>query len=193
MTELDITSQNIVSNNINKTLREQIIKRTPWIEKYRPKSIYDLILDKKMFDKIKKIIDDKDMPNIIIMGVPGIGKTTTIKCIARGLFGKFVNDAVLELNASDDRGIKAVQETIMNFCKKKLDLNEDDNGDQCKIIPKIKKYADHKIIILDEADNMTIKAQSQINNLMEKYHKTTRFAFTCNISEDIIESIQSRC
>lgn len=155
----------------------------PWIEKHRPKSIDDIVLDKNTHKKIKNIIEEKDMPNIIITGVPGIGKTTTIQCLARGIFGKNVNQAILELNASDDRGIKAVQDTIITFCKKKIELGN----------KKSKTYANHKIIILDEADNMTGKAQRLINNLMEKYHKTTRFAFTCNNSSDIIEAIQSRC
>jgi replication factor C subunit 2/4 len=165
--------------------RQQTYDRIPWIEKYRPRTIDDIILDDNMMVKIKQIIEKKDMPNIIITGVPGIGKTTTIRCIARGLYGKHVNDAVLEINASDDRGIKAVQETIMNFCKKKMDVNNKTHDTE--------KYAEHKIIILDEADNMTEKAQNQINNLMEKFHKTTRFAITCNTSSDINESIQSRC
>ena len=159
------------------------LNKIPWIEKYRPKKPEELILNEMLLKKINKIIADKDMPNIIITGIPGIGKTTTIKCIVGQLYGRYIKDAVLELNASDDRGIRAVQDTITNFCKKKLELNE--QGE--------KKYADHKIIILDEADNMTQKAQISINNLMEKYHSTTRFAFTCNSSADIIESIQSRC
>lgn len=157
----------------------------PWIEKYRPKTVDDIVLDSMTLKKVHKILNDKHMPNLIITGLPGVGKTTTIKCIARSLYGKHMNDAVLELNASDDRGIKSVQEPIMNFCKKQLCLNDPDSVDI--------KYAQHKIIILDEADNITPKAQALINNLMEKYHTTTRFAFTCNDSEDIIESIQSRC
>jgi replication factor C subunit 2/4 len=166
------TNVKVINNNI------------PWIEKYRPRTIEELILDDQLLLKIKKFIADKEMPNIIITGSPGVGKTTTIKCIAKGLLGKHANNAVLELNASDDRGIKAVQDTIMNFCKRKLDLNEDSN---------VKLFAEHKIIILDEADNMTENAQAQINNLMEKYHDTTRFAMTCNNSQYIKESIQSRC
>jgi replication factor C subunit 2/4 len=154
----------------------------PWIEKYRPRNIDNLVLDDTTKKKVNNIMHDKIMPNIIITGPPGVGKTTSINCIVRSLYGPYVNDAVLELNASDDRG-KAVYETIMNFCKKQLDLNEKHPG----------KYATHKIIILDEADNMTVKAQTLINNLMTKYHSTTRFAFTCNDSEDIIECIQSRC
>lgn len=157
------------------------MSKIPWIEKYRPKNIEDLILDDILLKKIKKIINDKNMPNLIITGIPGIGKTTTIKCIVSKLYGKYIKDVVLELNASDDRGIKAVQETITNFCKKKIDLGEN-NG-----------YIKHKIIILDEADNMTQKAQIFISVLMDKYHNSTRFAFTCNNSADIIEGIQSRC
>jgi replication factor C subunit 2/4 len=156
--------------------------KIPWIEKYRPKTISELVIDPSISNKIHKIVQERDMPNIIITGLPGIGKTTTIMCLARALLGKYEKEGVLDLNASDDRGIKAIQETI-NFCKKKIDINEDD-----KI-----KYAEHKIILLDEADNMTNKAQRLVNNLMGKYHKTTRFAFTCNNSSDIIEAIQSRC
>jgi replication factor C subunit 2/4 len=156
----------------------------PWIEKYRPKKLEDLLIDDSIYTKIKKIIDDKNMPNIIITGIPGIGKTTTILCIAKILLGKYFDSCVLELNASDDRGIKVVQESITQFCKKKIII---DNPDQNK-----KTYAEHKIILLDEADNMTVKAQQLINNLMETYYETTRFAFTCNNSSAIIESIQSR-
>lgn len=162
------------------------LDQTPWIEKYRPSKLDDIILDEHTYKKIKKIIDDREMTNLILPGVPGIGKTTTIKCIARALYGKYADEAVLELNASDDRGIKAVQEKIVTFCKKKMDLN--DRGDKDGRI-----YSEHKLIFLDEADNMTNKAQRLINNLMEKYNKTTRFAFTCNSSSDIIEGIQSRC
>ena len=153
----------------------------PWIEKYRPKTVGDLVISDSTRNKINRIIKDKDMPNIIITGVPGIGKTTTILCLARYLLGKYCNDGVLELNASDDRGIKA-QESIIYFCKKKLHIPD-----------KSRPYADHKIVLLDEADNMTKKAQQLIKNLMEDYKDTTRFAFTCNNSSDIIEAIQSRC
>jgi replication factor C subunit 2/4 len=162
-------------------------EQTPWIEKYRPSKLEDIILDENTQKRVKKIIEDREMTNIILPGVPGIGKTTTIKCIATALYGKYANIAVLELNASDDRGIKSVQEKIVTFCKKRMDLNDKDNCLDNK------KYAEHKLIFLDEADNMTNKAQRLINNLMEKYHKTTRFAFTCNSSSDIIEGIQSRC
>ena len=148
----------------------------PWIEKYRPISIDDIIIDSMNLKRIQYIIKNKSMPHIIITGHSGIGKTTTILCLAKLLLGNKYNDCVLELNASDDRGIKSVQESMTIFCKKKFD-----------------EQYNHKIILLDEADNLTSKAQQLIANLMENYGNTTRFAFTCNDCSDIIDSIQSRC
>jgi len=150
----------------------------PFSEKYRPRKLEDLIIDEIIYNKIKNIIDNKDVPNIIFTGKSGIGKTSTIHCIARAIYPKNYNDSIIELNASDDRGIKSVHEPIINFCKRKVYFTEG--------------YAQHKLLILDEADNITQKAQRLINSIMERY-PTTRFAFTCNNSADIIESIQSRC
>lgn len=151
----------------------------PWVEKYRPQIVGDIILNDSVYERIYRIIKAKKMPNLIVTGVPGIGKTTTIQCICRHLFGKYSNNAVLELNASDDRGIKTVHDSIEHFCKKKVVLPED--------------YAQHKVVVLDEADNMTPKAQQLINNLIETYPDMIRFAFTCNNSQKIIETIQSKC
>jgi replication factor C subunit 2/4 len=150
----------------------------PFSEKYRPRKLEDLILDSIIYTKIKSIIVNKDIPNIIFTGKSGIGKTSTIHCIAKAIYPRDYHESILELNASDDRGIKSVHETIINFCKRKVIFTPG--------------YAQHKLLILDEADNITPKAQRLINSIMEKY-PTTRFAFTCNNSSDIIESIQSRC
>lgn len=179
--KIDNNTDNNTDNNINNSKKNNL--NIPWIEKYRPSKLDDIVIDKCTRNKIEKIINDKEMPNIIITGVPGIGKTTTILCIAKYLVGKYFKQAVLELNASDERGIKSVQKPITYFCKKKMDIKDEKN----------RTYAKHKIVLLDEADNMTKKAQQLINNLMETYDDTTRFAFTCNNSSDIIEAIQSRC
>lgn len=163
----------------NKLRYEQL----PWTEKYRPKSINELMLDDNLKSRVKQLVVDKSIPNLIFTGPPGIGKTSTIRSIARELYGEYANRAVLELNASDDRGIKSIQGDIINFCKTKL------------IYPKgqEKKYSSYKLIILDEADNIVERVQPQINNIMEIYKNTVKFAFTCNSSSNIIEAIQSRC
>lgn len=153
----------------------------PWTVKYRPKTINDLMLDETVKNKLRKIITDRSMPNVIFTGTPGVGKTSTVHCIAKLILKERYKKGVLELNASDDRGIKSVQESIKNFCKKTIKGTfVDDNSP-------------HKIVILDEADNMTKKAQQLISNLMSDFNSSTRFAFTCNESSDIIEAIQSRC
>lgn len=150
----------------------------PFSEKYRPRKIKDLILYNIISNKINNIVVNKDIPNIIFTGKSGIGKTSTIHAIARQIYPREYHDSIIELNASDDRGIKSVHDTIINFCKRKVEFKEG--------------YAQHKLLILDEADNITPKAQRLINSIMEKY-PTTRFAFTCNNSSAVIESIQSRC
>ena len=117
------------------------------------------------------------MPNIIIAGPPGVGKTTTILCLARILLGKSFREAVLELNASNERGIDVVRNRIKMFAQQKVTLPR----------------GRHKIVILDEADSMTESAQQALRRTMELYSNTTRFALACNSSEKIIEPIQSRC
>jgi replication factor C subunit 2/4 len=106
-----------------------------------------------------------------------VGKTTTILCFAKILLGSLFKEAVLELNASNERGIDVVRNKIKMFAQKKVNL-----------LP-----GKHKIIILDEADSMTDGAQQALRRTMELYSSTTRFALACNNSEKIIEPIQSRC
>merc|ERR1712083_81256 len=107
----------------------------------------------------------------------GTGKTTSVHCLARQLLGDLYGRAVLELNASDARGIDVVRNKIKMFAQQKVTLPR----------------GRHKIIILDEADNMTSAAQQALRRTMELYSNTTRFALACNISSKIIEPIQSRC
>lgn len=173
---------NQIENDIKITKNNKnidIMLNVPWTEKYRPKTLEDLVLDNIIMSKIKKIISDKDLPNIIISGSPGVGKTSAVTCIARCFLGKHYNEGFLELNASDERGIK-YQNFIINFCKIKLNITQEEEKT-------------HKIILLDEADNMTVKAQQSINNIMEQFKNNTRFIFTCNDITALIESIQSRC
>jgi len=156
--------------------------KLPWIEKYRPHRITSILLEDNVRNEINKIITNKEISNIIITGRPGIGKTTTINCLAKHLYGDYYDQFVLEFNASDDRGIK-VENSIVKFCKLLISLSKSER----------KKFPHHKLIILDEADNITEKAQHIISKLMEQYKNIARFAFTCNTSYNIIEIIQSRC
>ena len=150
----------------------------PWIEKYRPHKISDILFDEILRDKFNNIIKTKLYPNLILAGSPGVGKTSTLLAFARQVTGKYYNDAVLELNASDNRGLDIVDKMIIHFCKK---IVTDKSGNPLK-----------KFIIFDEADNITPKAQYVISDLIDQYNDTTIFTFTCNDSAQIIESIQSK-
>ncbi|EGF82628.1 hypothetical protein BATDEDRAFT_86526 [Batrachochytrium dendrobatidis JAM81] len=149
----------------------------PWIEKYRPLVLSDIVGNEETVARLQIIAQEGNMPNIIIAGSPGIGKTTSILCLAHELLGSAYKEGVLELNASDDRGIEVVRNRIKMFAQKKVTLPP----------------GRHKIVILDEADSMTSGAQQALRRTMEIYSNTTRFALACNLSSKIIEPIQSRC
>jgi len=147
------------------------------VEKYRPVFLDDVVGNTETIERLKIIAKDGNMPHVIISGMPGIGKTTSILCLARQLLGDAYKEAVLELNASDERGIDVVRNRIKGFAQKKVTLPA---GRQ-------------KLVILDEADSMTSGAQQALRRTMEIYSSTTRFAFACNQSNKIIEPLQSRC
>ncbi|WFD33964.1 replication factor C subunit 4 [Malassezia cuniculi] len=149
----------------------------PWVEKYRPKTLADVVGNAATVDRLRVIEENGNCPHLLLSGLPGIGKTTSVHCLAHALLGDAYKEAVLELNASDDRGIDVVRNKIKAFAQKKVSLPP----------------GRHKIIILDEADSMTPGAQQALRRTMELYAKTTRFAFACNQSNKIIEPLQSRC
>ena len=154
------------------------VSNLPWVEKYRPILLEDIVGNEETINRLKVFGEDGNLPNLIICGPPGTGKTTSILCLARQLLGPSVyKEAVLELNASNDRGIEVVRNKIKMFAQKKVTLER----------------GRHKIIILDEADSMTDGAQQALRRIMEIYSSTTRFCLACNNSEKIIEPIQSRC
>jgi len=159
--------------------------KIPWIEKYRPKNSNEIILEPFIKQKIENILETKSIPNMIITGEPGTGKTSTVLFLAKEIYKDKYVDNVLELNASDDRGLSIINNTILPFCKKKTNLSNKSNLS--------KLYPTHKLIILDEADSITPKAQNLLSNIISEFRKNTRIVFICNDCTQIIESIQSRC
>lgn len=149
----------------------------PWVEKYRPSVLSEIVGNSDTVERLKVIAREGNMPNLLLSGAPGIGKTTSILCLAREMLGEHFSECVLELNASDDRGIDVVRNNIKSFAQKKVNLP-----------PGV-----HKIVILDEADSMVVGAQQALRRIMEVYSSTTRFALAANLSSKIIEPIQSRC
>lgn len=152
----------------------------PWVEKYRPKYLSEVVGNTETINALRRIAKDGNLPHMILSGSPGIGKTTAVLCLARELLGddpRLLKEAVLELNASDDRGIDVVRNMIKTFAQKKVTL----------------PHNRHKIVILDEADSITPSAQQALRRTMEIYSNSTRFVFSCNQSNKIIEPLQSRC
>ena len=174
-----------IHNELNKQNTVDIdIRRShlPWIEKYRPSTTENIKIVDNIKQQIMRMINTKTVPNIILEGPPGVGKTSTIRCIAKEIYKKYYKHMVMELNASDERGIK-IQEPIDNFRKMMVHIDPED----IDIIPKF------KMVILDEADNMTEKAEHIIGDFIQHSVSDLKFAFTCNTKEKIMSSIQSGC
>ncbi|KAF8739473.1 hypothetical protein AX14_009456 [Amanita brunnescens Koide BX004] len=160
----------------------------PWVEKYRPKTIDDVSAQDHTVAVLRKTLTSTNLPHMLFYGPPGTGKTSTILALARQLFGpdNFRN-RVLELNASDERGINIVREKIKNFARQ---------TPRAKAVSAdgiVYPCPPYKIIILDEADSMTQDAQGALRRIMETYARITRFCLVCNYVTRIIEPVASRC
>lgn len=163
------------------------IKRTkkipPWVDKYRPAKLNDLVAQDDVVKLLRNVIETGNMPHLLLYGPPGTGKTSSILAMAMELFGPNIYfERVIELNASDERGINIVRNKIVNLAKTSIGYAD----------PKYPSPP-FKIIVLDEADAMTHEAQSALRKIMEDHSKITRFCFICNYINQIIDPINSRC
>uniref|UniRef100_F6VJP4 Replication factor C subunit 5 n=2 Tax=Equus caballus TaxID=9796 RepID=F6VJP4_HORSE len=153
------------------------IRNLPWVEKYRPQTLNDLISHQDILSTIQKFISEDRLPHLLLYGPPGTGKTSTILACAKQLYkDKEFGSMVLELNASDDRGIDIVRGPILSFASTRTIFKKG-----------------FKLVILDEADAMTQDAQNALRRVIEKFTENTRFCLICNYLSKIIPALQSRC
>jgi len=147
-----------------------------WTEKYRPKVFDDVKGQDNIVKRARAFVKQKNMPHLLFAGPAGVGKSTLALVIAKELFQDSWKDSLLELNASDERGIDVVRVKVKDFARTKALGN----------VP-------FKIIFLDECDALTREAQQALRRTMEKYTRTCRFILSCNFSSKILDPIQSRC
>ncbi|KAI1920655.1 Subunit of heteropentameric Replication factor C (RF-C) [Ophidiomyces ophidiicola] len=161
----------------------------PWVEN-RPKTLDDVAAQDHTITVLQRTLQASNLPHMLFYGPPGTGKTSTILALAKSLFGpKLYRSRILELNASDERGINIVREKIKDFARIQLSHPPAQDSEYRKQHP----CPPFKIIILDEADSMTQDAQSALRRTMERYSKITRFCLVCNYVTRIIDPLASRC
>ncbi|MBO3798159.1 MAG: replication factor C small subunit [Thermoproteota archaeon] len=147
-----------------------------WVEKYRPRSLDEIIDREEVVSRLKSFIKIGNVPNMLFVGPPGTGKTTAALALVNDLYQGSASGRFLELNASDERGINTIREVVKDFARSRPSTG----------VP-------FKILILDESDNMTQDAQQALRRIMERYASVTRFILLANYQWGIIEPIQSRC
>ncbi|PYH35758.1 putative protein transport membrane glycoprotein Sec20 [Aspergillus neoniger CBS 115656] len=170
--------------------KEEQAKQQPWVEKYRPKTLDDVAAQDHTTKVLQRTLQASNLPHMLFYGPPGTGKTSTILALAKSLFGpSLYRSRILELNASDERGIGIVRDKIKNFARAQLTHSTGLGEEYLAQYP----CPPFKIIILDEADSMTQDAQSALRRTMEQYSRITRFCLVCNYVTRIIEPLASRC
>ena len=143
-------------------------KHTLWVEKYRPSILEGYLGNEEFINSLQGWIDKNDFPNLLLHGSAGTGKTTAAKLVVGN-----INCDFIYLNCSDENGIDTIRDKVKQFA----------SGATFKPL---------KVVILDEADFLTINAQAALRNVIESFSLTTRFIFTCNFVERIIDPLQSR-
>eukprot|EP01006_Ploeotia_vitrea_P016243 TRINITY_DN46805_c0_g1_i1.p2 TRINITY_DN46805_c0_g1~~TRINITY_DN46805_c0_g1_i1.p2 ORF type:complete len:359 (+),score=33.11 TRINITY_DN46805_c0_g1_i1:17-1093(+) len=173
--------------------KEEIVVNRPWVEKYRPATIADIVFQDEVTNNLKKSLSQEggeNLTHLLFHGPPGTGKTSTILAICKELFGpEYYKNRVKELNASDDRGIKVIREKVKAFAQTQVSQSPNHNQSDGKWYP----VPPFKVIILDEADALLPDAQAALRRMMEDFTNITRFCLCCNYVSKIIAPVASRC
>jgi replication factor C small subunit len=147
-----------------------------WTEKYRPKNLNEIVGQEHFTMDAETWIEERNMPNLLIYGKPGNGKTTAGIAFSRTMLAEEFDDNFFEINASDDRRLETVRTTIKQIAQSGTIGN-----------------SPFRIVLLDEMDGMTSDAQNALKRIMERYSNNIRFIITCNDKNKIIFALQSRC
>lgn len=171
--DFKVTSAELLNQKENKD-----IKYLPWVEKFRPQELEEIISNKAIVDTLKDYVKKEYLPHLLICGPSGTGKTSVIVSCAKQLYGPSFSVMTMHINASEERGIEVIRNKVKDFVMTK--------NFGPKTIP-------FKLVILDEADAMTISAQGMLRRMIEDFTSTARFCLICNKLKNIDPAIQSRC